>query len=361
MLRPRRDRVDSRAEFRVLLGGVLWAGLAGAIALLVLAQLLSSPLSGLLSVLAIGLPALLTQDALRYGFFAQGRPGAALVNDLVWLSVQAVLFAAILGGLRPVSSTALLAAWAVGAYVAVGVGLRQARVCPPLSHPTLWVRRHRRQIASFLADFLVMTGAAQLALVFVGVLAGLPALAGLRAAQLLFLPFHTTFASLRIMLMPVLAGVADGPTRVLLRRARFMAGCAAVAAVAYALPMALLPDAAGKALFGATWPAAEPLVWALAIVCLARTVSIPVVDALRALGGGRRLVTIRLTSSALLLVSVCGLAAVFGARGAAAGLALSAVVAAALWWWGLWRVCSIPVPPGQRPGHGSDKAAVPGR
>lgn len=355
-----RDRRDARGESGLLLGAVIWCSCGGGVLLLIASRLFQESAGWLLVALAVTLPGLLVQDCLRYCLLAQKRAGAALLNDLLWLVVQALLFAVILLGVVPTSPAALLVAWGAGACVAAVAGLFQVRLLPARAGPRLWVHRHRDRIWSLLGDFFLMTGTPQVAMLLVGFILGLPAVAGLRAAQLIFVPFHSIFAGLRVLLLPGLAEAVHNGHRVLRRRAGVMAGGAGLIATAYAIPLIFLPDAAGRALFGATWATAEPLVWALALVCVARTLSIPVVDALRALGGGRRLIGIRLLNSLVLLGSVCGLAVGVGVGGAALGLALSMVAASAVWWIGLIRATSVSVPSGQRPREHGHQPLMPG-
>ncbi len=185
---------------------------------------------------------------------------------------------------------------------------------------------------SFGTEFVLVVGTSALGTYLLGAIAGLTAVAGFRGAFLLFAPFDSLLAGARLFTLPALAA-ARGDAARLRRVARGLALLSAVPGAAWGLTIVALPDAAGRAVLGATWPAAQQLVPAVALVFLGRTLSLPAADGFRAVGRGRSLVVIRAATGVAALVAVTVGALLDAARGAGYGLAATSVAATALWWW----------------------------
>ena len=133
------------------------------------------------------LPALLTQDAWRFVFIAEGRPRAAAINDAVWAVAQIGAIVALLS--VDINTVApLVLAWGGAAGVAAAVGVRQARIWPRPRRTRRWLRDNRDLTGYLLAEFGTLQGCQQGALLVIGVVASLEAIGALRGAQVLLGP-----------------------------------------------------------------------------------------------------------------------------------------------------------------------------
>ena len=332
---------DARAESERLLFLVVAIGAVAGLSLLGLGLILDDPLGEILSALGICLPVLLLQDAIRYCFFARGEPTRAVLNDSVWTVAQVAFFAAILWLDTDAGAAALVLGWTGGAAVAVILGLAQTRLMP---RPSLHLARghgDRSRARSFLADFGLSALALNAGLYVIAGVAGLAAAGAVRGAMLLFAPLSALVSGLRIVVLPALARTAADGIRALRTRAEELGIAHAVVAVLYSAVVLLLPDTVGEAILGDTWPAAEPLIVALAVMYSAWATGAPALAGLRALGGGRILVTVRTASATLYLGSILLGSALWDASGAAAGMAFAFSVEATLWWACLFRARQV--------------------
>src|SRR4029077_18901402 len=152
----------------------------------------------------------LLQDSWRYSFFALGRGSQAFVNDTVWASVQ---FPALV--LLQVTGHAdvfwCVFAWGAAAAAGAVVGPLQARVIPKPSAAMRWVSRHRDLGLRYLAENTSNSGAAQLRIYGVGLIAGLAAVGYVQAAYTLMGPFLVVFMGMSLVCVPEPAGVRRRP------------------------------------------------------------------------------------------------------------------------------------------------------
>ena len=136
---------------------------------------------GLLSV-APWIVVLDLQDYWRWIGFMMGKPRKSLMNDLLFIAVQALAFGAVfVVGLHSVF--AVVSAWGLGAAVAAAYGLRQFSVRPSIrgGRAFLWARwPTSRWLAS---ERGASWGAIQLYLIVAGAILGPAALGGIKAAQ----------------------------------------------------------------------------------------------------------------------------------------------------------------------------------
>ena len=332
---PSRER--GQKHNRDLLGLSVEFGIATGVLLGAIAVAVPSMLGASMSAMAIVLPIVLWQDACRYIVIARQQPGQAIVMDALWLAVQVAAFAVLtLTGLEHDVAAAIFG-WAAGAAVAGLYGASRIRLLPRWGATRRWLRVHRARVKAFLADFLLLTGTLYLSVYAVGAVAGLAVVAAFRGAYLLFAPFDSFLSGARLFTLPALANAcANGQARVT-QVARQIALYTSVPAAVWGVLAISLPSNVGTAILGATWTAVEPVAPGIAIVYLGRTIALPAIDGLRAIGAGRLLVILRILTGSLSLVAVVAGATVDGARGAAYALAVTYVLTTALWWGGLSR------------------------
>ncbi len=201
----------------------------------------------------------------------------------------------------------------------------------PLAAPA-WVRRHRDLAPSFLAEFAVGSGTAQLGVLLVGIVGGLSVVGSLRAATLVLGP--------ALLALSAAPGVAIPELVPLVSRSRshfsqtltaISAGLAALV-VAWGLFAYWLPERVGETILGPNWAAARHVLLPVTATWAALGVLTGAQLGLRALAAARRSLTSRLLMAPLTIVGMVFGVSVAGARGAAVGQALAACAGAGVWW-----------------------------
>jgi O-antigen/teichoic acid export membrane protein len=285
---------------------------------------------GALGALALGLLAVLTQDWGRYAFFASGRPGCALLSDLLWMGVQSVALAAA-AAIGLLHTWGILAAWGAGGLAGAVLALVLLRPRPRPAALPLWLRATKRLSGGMTAQVLLSQGAGQVGILAISAVAGLGALGGLRAAQLLLSPATLALAALTPLLLPDLRGNV-GPD---LRRMRQRAGLASALGASIVLGyfgVVLLWPRTFTLVFGEHFGLYGTLVPFAGLAALAQGLAVGPGLGVRALGEGRAVFLTQAAAVAVGMPVTIAAAARWGATGAAAGLAAqSAVLCLASW------------------------------
>lgn len=332
------ETVESLPEAaRQAAGTCLVVGVAAGAACAVVALSVTGDLRLALLALAVSLPGLLVQDAWRFAFFAAGRPVRAATNDLVLAAVTFSLVAALLGSGRH-SVSWLMLAWGAGGVVAAVTGACQHGGPPRPLAARRWLRTHHQLGSRLGLGVLANLGAVNVAVFFVGGIAGLAAAGSLRAAQTLLGPLQVLFSALTSFALPSMARTAATGSQRLLRPAAWMSGMAGAIACAWVAALLLLPDALGRELLGDSWAGAGETLPGLGLVTVAVALSIGGGLALKAMGEAGVLLRLTLVQAGLILVLGCGGAVLAGARGAATGFAAAQAVGLVLLWSGVLRV-----------------------
>jgi hypothetical protein len=205
------------------------------------------------------LPGVLLQDAWRFAFFARGRGRSALTNDLIAAMVMLPAFAVALRVPSDGAIAAFMLAWGGATAFAAAAGCVQAGTIPSLSTIGRWWRDHRDIAPRYLLEFTAQSGAGQIGLTLVGVVAGLVALAAIRAGQLLLGVPNVLFQGLELVIMPEAVRLARRSTRSLVTFVRLVALAEASAAVACGVALLLIPRDLGVGLLGPNWHGARSI------------------------------------------------------------------------------------------------------
>ena len=239
------------------LGGVL----AGAvIPVVAVAALVGEGLVGVLVIFTVCLPLLTLQDLLRYVAVARWRPSVALAADSSWTLAVLGFFSYQLLADDPAPAWVGALVWGLGLVASVLVLVLFGIAARP-RWAGLWERlrtdRRRPQLA---AEALLVGGGPILLYTLVGVLCSTSTVAALRGASAVFGPFNTLLTAVALALVPEVRRLRRP------RGERLLVGAIALAAVggvAFGLVSALLvPDRAGSALLGSTWPLTQPILLA---------------------------------------------------------------------------------------------------
>ena len=279
--------------------------------------------------LAAALPFLLYQDTLRHLCIARHRPALAAASDASWLVLQLAGYLLLAQGTPSAASG--MAVWASsGAIAGVWVGIAlQAR--PGLRGATGWLRRHRQLCQRLVIEFAVNSGSYYAVAYGIAILAGVAQLGYLRAAQSLFGPASVLLLGGTVLGVP--EGVRARHDMAALKRfsVRLSGVLALVSLAAGAMLYSLLPSIGPRFFAGMDGPV-RALLPALALFGAGIGASAGALAGLRAIGEGAWIVRAQVARGALaLLVGLPG-AALVGARGGLAGLAVAeAAFAVAVW------------------------------
>ncbi|WP_214103537.1 hypothetical protein [Acrocarpospora catenulata] len=311
-------------------GMAVLIGLAGGLGMAAVALAVGGAIAEAVVPLGLALPALLLKDAWRFVFLAAGRPGQAIVNDLVWAGAQVLCVGGVLvAGLGQVGW--FVAAWGVSALVACVAGAVQAGVAPAPWRAGRWLREHRDLLPGYTVDFVARAGGRNLTLLAVGWVGGLPALAAIRAAEVLFGGLNVVLQAGYLVAIPQAVGAYRRSAAALRTAVAVQSGLLVVLSLGYSAVILLVPDGWGRALVGQSWSIAEEVLLAQALLYTGIAAITGPVVGLRALGDARRSAGVRLLLVPLYVASSVAGAYLAGAAGAVLGLGLAHLVGLVLW------------------------------
>jgi hypothetical protein len=279
-----------------------------------------------LTAAAVATP-LLVQDAYRYVFFARRQPLRAGVIDTIWL---ASFVALLQPTFSPRAATGLLC-WGFGALISLIAASLLSGVGPGPS-PRAWLRRTSHLGPRYVAEFLVVSGCAQLTLAGLATVSGLGAVGSLKAAQTLFGPINIIFFGSYLMLVPVGRRLLHHQGRRALRVFVLLSFGFATVTLLWMLAALVLPDGAGRVLFGASWNAGRALILPLGFMSCFGAIGAGAILALRSAAAARASLRVRLVGAPALVVFPLIGAMVRDAEGFVIGSTFALAVAAALWW-----------------------------
>jgi O-antigen/teichoic acid export membrane protein len=195
-----------------------------------------------------------------------------------------------------------------------------------------WLRETVALGGRFALEFLGTFGASQLALALIGVIAGFGAIGQVRGAQVLFGPLNTLANGLRGAAVPEAVRLLARSRRHLDRFVVVIGAVFSVAVVAWTVLLVLLPDAAGRAIVGESWPEVREAVPAMSVNVLTTGFVAALIVGLRGTADARRSLRGRLgVGGTKVLGGVAG-ALVAGGMGGAWGLAAAGFIGTALLW-----------------------------
>jgi O-antigen/teichoic acid export membrane protein len=331
------DRTSWRRGVEAASGVSLLVGVASGLGCVAVGGVLPQPMGSAILALGFVLPGLLLQDAWRFASFTAGRPAVAFVNDLVWASLQMAAAAALYLSSNVTVGTATLA-YGGTALVAAGVGWVQLRVPPRPRLARWWFSTQRSLAIRYAAENLSISGARQLRMVLLGMIAGLAAVGDVRAAEVLMGPFMVVLMGVAQVAVPEAVRVLNRPQHRLLRFSLLMGSVQALAACLWGAAMlVLVPQGLGEMLLGGLWVGAYALLVPIMINMAVGCFENGAVTGVRALGAARHSLAAQLSNSALYLVGGVGGAFIDGARGSCWGVVAATTIATAIWWRRLFR------------------------
>lgn len=318
--------VRARASADVLAGAFAVSAVGSALVGLA-AVVVGGHVAGALVALAFVLPFCCMQEALRHVAVVD-RPQVALASDLVWFAVVVVLLA-----VAPADASAawFVVAWGVGGAAGLVVALAVLQPPAPSGSALRWFANHRRIAGAFLLETASAQGAAQIVLLALGPIAGLPAVGAVRVAQVFYGPLNTLHRGLYLVLVPDGVRRRDEPASLV----RLMVGASVVVSLSAVVWLAVglvLPERWGTTLFGETWRQAEEIMAPMGLAVVAGAAATGAFVGLRSLADASRSLRARLWSlPPQTLIALAG-ALVGEAFGYAVGFTIGTVVVAVIWW-----------------------------
>ncbi len=315
-------------------GASLVLGAGTSILCLVIASVTTGALREVFAALAIVLPGLMLQDTWRFTFFTQARPGAALVNDVVW-AITLVPLLALAPAMLFGSVFWMTLLWGGTATLAAAVGILQAGVIPAPMAARRWLRAHRDLGSRFLTESAIAVAAAQAVLFGLGALAGLAAVAAVRSAQLLLGPLNIVVQGGALFSVAEVARAAALSTEHVARFAVRLSAVLSVIGIAWTLFVLSIPESTGVAVLGENWDGAQQVILPVGVAFVALCGATGASVALRGLAEAGRI--LRAGTIASTCTVVFGLVGAFaaGASGAAWGMAAATTIGAVATWFEL--------------------------
>jgi O-antigen/teichoic acid export membrane protein len=330
-----RSESESESEVAAAVGAAAVGGVLFGSMMVGVGVLLRNEAGTVLALVGFFMPALLVQDVWRFVFFTNAKPKLAVVNDLVWTLTQLGLFAIVLATGASVGRLAV--AWGAAALTAAAVGIKQAGVWPS-SDGLRFLRRHRDLGGSFAIEVLFEGGSTQVAMLLLGAMLGTPAVGAIRGCRALFAPFNTVLVGL------VSAVICEGG-RLQARRAgdlypavQIMSALLGAVALACGLILLGFPTSWGRALLGATWPAAREVLPVITLTVIGTGLASGAVVGLRVLAAARTSMWSAIIAGIVAVTAAMAGGAGAGLTGGAWGLCLGAWVSAVVGWWLLVRL-----------------------
>ncbi|WP_327026912.1 hypothetical protein [Micromonospora sp. NBC_01739] len=276
------------------------------------------------------LPGLVLYDYVKAMSLGAGETRVAVVQEGLWTGC--VLTITLSALVLPITPVLVFATWATtGALIGVLTAVGQRY---PVRPGWNLDRRRTKVSAIFAAQFLVTTGSAQLALTglaVVGGAAGVAVVGALGAARTVFGPVALLTATLNSLIVPFLARSRPRGVRTRLRTAGPVVGLTIALSAPVVIGVCLLPDRAGAALLADNWAVARPLLPLIAVEVLLAPIALVGFAGHRVQGAGGRALLIGGVLGPIRVVSIVAGGVLFGAYGAAGGLALIVVVSASCW------------------------------
>jgi O-antigen/teichoic acid export membrane protein len=306
-------------------------GAAASVILLVGALTQSGDLRYALLALALTMPGLTMQDALRLSFITEGRPRAAAMSDFLWGVLQIGGVAVLL--FADVSSVAVFViVWGAAAGVAALYGMVRTKVLPAARGTRRWVREQLHLSGFFVAEFTLATGSFQVAFLLVGAIGEVADVGSLRGAQVLLGPLNVAFYGFTFFAVPELVRRRALPRRTHVASALALSASLLTLTLVWGVLLLQLPEAGGRQLLGDAWEGARPVMPVMTAWAAAVAASVGPICVLKAFGAARELFRLSLLLGTLLLsLGVLG-AAEGGAEGAALGFAIAQWLLVPLAW-----------------------------
>ncbi|MGW5321824.1 hypothetical protein [Rhodococcus pyridinivorans] len=285
----------------------------------------------LLVSLAVTLPCVLFQDAVRYVVLNEYGARRLAVVDFVWVFIQVALLVL----LELISQPTLVAQmfiWGFSCFVSV-------LACPgsvwrswSVQNARRFLREHRRSGSHLAVESFATSGGNSVAFFLLGAVGQNAVVGGMRATQVLLGPLGVVSQGLLVSLTPGVLRIPANERCRIRNHALLISGLVGAFSAAYLILALFIPHWAGKALFGDSWSLGRELLIPLGLSQILTGVALGAVVGFRAFGVTRDTMLLRLILFPLTPTLTLGGLLMSGALGAALGLLLASVISVfAIW------------------------------
>lgn len=324
-----------RREASRATGAALALGLATGTLSFAVSLIIGGSLGRGFAALAPVLPGLLVHDTWRSLFVARRRGHLSFVTDAVW-AVAMFPLVVVVSATGHQSAVWFVLAWGGVATGTAALGCVLAGVRPSIGQTTSWLRAQRDLVPRFFAELMVLSGAQQVGMYIIGIVAGLAAVGAIRGAEILLGPIYVIIFGIRLMAVPEAIGQLATSPAAMHRNLIRLATALAVVSLAAGAVILLLPSGLGRALLGASWPAARTAVLGIALFMAATGASMAALVGLRALAAPKRSLRARMVNAMTLVAGgTTGGVAGGSPRSAAFGVGIGMCIGVFFWWWQL--------------------------
>ncbi|MBA5847042.1 hypothetical protein [Gordonia amicalis] len=290
-------------------------------------------LRGALLGLAVILPFALIQDAFRYIGFSVGRPGIALMGDIVWALTQAVLFAAaIIAGSE--SLFAYMALWAAAAVVSLLAMWGKFRPLLQPSELLSWLKQRQHLWPRFLAEYFCVSGVQQSALFVLAIFGGLSQAGGYRAAQVVLGPANVVALGAAVVVLPTASALAraGSKSQTLFRFSATVSVALATMTLTYVGLLLLIPDEIGSRLLGDSWSGGRDLFLLCGVLIVISNISYGATVMIRATENAKASLRLRVVFIPFTLAMMIYGAWFGGASSMVVAMSCVGVLQSVAWW-----------------------------
>jgi O-antigen/teichoic acid export membrane protein len=333
ILREELSRKDPSTDNRVV-GLGLAAGIGLAVPLLLFILL---PSLRPIAVLGVFLPALLSQDVIRYIAFARRAPFYALLADLIWLVVEVVLGAGVLISHRG-SIDVWVVVWGLAALSSTLIMSALLKLTPRLRGTFRWAREVSKVSIQMLTDFFVATGAQQVIVFILPLVSSLAVLGALKAAQVAAGPLQIAITAANVVTVPTVAKLSsERRFDLAARRGLQLSALIFCVGLLYTLLLAILPAAIGRAAFSASWVKGSEIAVYVGLQFAFLGALQGALVVLRGTRNTRRALIVRLWITPLNILGPLTGAALGGVEGLGIAMVATASFSVMVWWATVWR------------------------
>ncbi|MDN5749146.1 MAG: hypothetical protein L0H64_11610, partial [Pseudonocardia sp.] len=318
-------------------GTALTLGFVAGAGSLVAGLLLSGVVGEALIAMGIVLPAVITQDALRYVFFSRSKPAGAAFNDAVWTVLQLGAVAVLLytgsGMVWP-----LIIAWGASAAVAAALGARRAATVPDPRKTLSWLREHRNLTGYLFASFATAHGANQGAMLVIAAVGSALANGALRGAAILLGPVSIISSAAMTFAIPEFSRRRKTfSNRQWFLSAAGVSGVVAFLGLVWGSLFLLMPDFIGEFVLAETWQNTRELLLAAVVAQVFACATIGPVVMLYAIDKASATLVIQIVLGSLTFLGGVGGVILAGGPGAQWGFAVANALVVPFWFFRLWR------------------------
>ena len=283
MVAPGKDDEAFRPLFAGAVGAAAAVGTLGAVVCVIGGLVVGGRTGDALMMLALCIPIITIQDAIRFGALSRGKPAAACLNDAAWLGALIVTLMV----LRRTDTASLrLAVLAANGSAFLGIVVALRRFTTLFNWPAFrkWIASFAHLSIRLMAEFPFALASTVIPLILLTAWnANLDQAGALRGAQVMMGPLAVLFAASTAYAQPVMTERHRRGGNVM-PIARSQSAVNTAASFAWIAIVAVIPARVGVRVFGATWFGIDEIAVIVGISFVGLGISSGALTALRSRG-----------------------------------------------------------------------------